>query len=200
MTDLEDVIRALFRPPGSESVPRAGSVDRLDNGTFHVDYHDSDHVYLVTVRQVPRIRLPLARPVLVGRVAGVRAELVQVSVANHIEVRLDAEPGPPRETALRHYLASYQQWEERAEHGAPPPPWPAEQFKRISLAVSDDVGTPYRLISGQLGGMGTEWALHWGFRPPPPATARRLTLDFTSPDGAPAKIDLPLPHAETKTS
>ncbi|GAA2361464.1 hypothetical protein [Dactylosporangium salmoneum] len=194
MTALEDVIRALlFRRPGVEPEPRARSVERLDDGTFHVDYHDPDHVYLVTVRQIPRVRLPLERPAPVGQVGGVRAELVQVSLANHIEVVLDAEPGPPREAALDAYLTSYGQWAERAEPGSPPPPQPGEQFGRIALAVSDDSGTAYRLASGQLGGTGMEWTVRWLFRPTPPVTARRLTLDFTSPAGPPVSISLPLP-------
>lgn len=193
MTDREDVIRALlFRRPRAEPEPLAGSVERLDDGAFHVDYHDPDHVYLVTVRQVPRIRLPLERPVLVGEVAGVRAELVQVSLANHIEVTLDAEHAPPRETALSDYMALYRQWEERAERGSPPPPQPGEQFGRIAVTISDDLGTRYRRASGEFGGMGTEWVVRWLFRPTPPATARRLMLDFTSPDGTPVKVNLPL--------
>jgi hypothetical protein len=195
MTDLEDVIRALlFRHPGAESAPPASrSVERLGDGAFHVDYHDPDHVYRVTVHQVPRIRLPFERPAFVGEAAGVRAELVQVSLANHIEVMLDAEQGSPREVALNHYMASYRQWEERAEHRSPPPEWPAELFRRVALAVTDDSGTPYRLASGQLGGTGTEWTVWWRFLPTPPVTARRLTLEFTSHAGMPVRINLALP-------
>jgi hypothetical protein len=141
--------------------------------------------------------LPLERPVFVGEVAGVRAELVQVSLANHIEVTLDAEQGPARETALNGYLAAYRQWEERAERGSPPPQWPAERFGAIALALSDDRGTPYRLASGQLGGMGTEWTARWLFRPTPPVTAHRLTLDFTSPGETPVRISIALPPATT---
>ncbi|MGI5153038.1 hypothetical protein ACQEVC_42780 [Plantactinospora sp. CA-294935] len=198
MTDLDDVVRALFQPSDSEPAPRVRSVERISDGALHVDYHDPGHVYLVTVRRVPRIRLPLERPVPVGVVGGVQAELVQVSVANHIEVTLDAEPGPARETSLRDYLSSYGQWEERTAHATPPPQWPAEQFRRIAVEVSDDVDTPYRLVSGQLGGTGSESTVQWGFRPPPPAAARRLTLTFTSPDGPLAKIDLPLPLYESE--
>ncbi|MEU8333639.1 hypothetical protein AB0J14_37640 [Micromonospora arborensis] len=63
MTGIEDVINALlFRQP--KWSPSAGSsVERLGNGEFHVDYHDPDHVYLVTVRHIPRVRLPLEHPV-----------------------------------------------------------------------------------------------------------------------------------------
>lgn len=192
MVDLEDVIRSLFRQPTGPTHENR-SVERLDNGAFHLDYYDPDHVYLVTVRQVPRIRLTLERPLLVGSVAGVRAELVQVSLANHIEVVLDAEQGPPREAASSSFMASYRQWEGQAERGSRPPPWPAEHFRRIALTVSDDIGTPYHLASGLIGGTRTEWEVRWLFRPTPPVTARRLTLEFTPPTGAPVKIDLSLP-------
>ncbi|MFG2045237.1 hypothetical protein [Dactylosporangium sp. NPDC048998] len=194
MTDLEGVIRALLlRRPWAEPEPVSRSVERLDDGTFHVDYHDPDHVYLVTVRQIPRIRLPLERPLIVGEVDGVRAELLQVSLANHIEVTLDAEQGPPRGAALNDYATSFKRWAERAGHGSPPPPSPGEQFRRIALAISDDSGTPYRLASGQFGGTGTECLAWWGFRPTPPEIARRLTLDFTSPAGTSVRVNLPLP-------
>jgi hypothetical protein len=193
MTAVEDVIRSLlFRRPRTEPEHVARSVERLDDGAFHVDYHDPDHVYLVTVRQIPRIQLPLERPLIVGEVDGLRAELVQVSLANHIEVTLDAEQGPPRETALNDYMTSFSRWADRAERGSPPQS-PGERFGRIALAVSDDSGTPYRLASGAFGGTGTECSAWWGFRPTPPETARRLTLDFTSPAGTPISVDLPLP-------
>ncbi|MFC6019826.1 hypothetical protein ACFP2T_26920 [Plantactinospora solaniradicis] len=195
MTDLAGVIRSLLFSRSMEPSPVASSVERLDDGTFHVDYHDPDHVYLVTVRQVPRIRIPLEQTVLVGEVAGVRAELVQVSLANHVEVVLDAEQGPSREAASDDFAAAYRRWEEQAEPGAPPP-WPGEQFGNVALAVSDDIGTAYHLVSGQTGGMGTEWEVRWSFRPTPPATAGRLTLDFTPPAGESVRVELPLPPAD----
>ncbi|MEV8518149.1 hypothetical protein [Dactylosporangium sp. NPDC051484] len=193
MTDLEGVIRALlFQRPRAESEPVSRSVERLDDGAFHVDYHDPDHVYLVTVRQIPRIRLPLECPLIVGEVDGVRAELVQVSLANHIEVTLDAEQGPSREAALNDYKTSFKRWAARAGRGSPPPS-PGEQFGRITLAISDDSGTPYRLASGEFGGTETECSAWWGFRPTPPKIARHLTLDFTSPAGTSVRVNLPLP-------
>ncbi|MBE1485355.1 hypothetical protein [Plantactinospora soyae] len=194
MTDLAGVIRSLlFRHP-TESSPVPGSVELLDDGTFHVDYHDPEYVYLVTVRQVPRVRLPLDRSMPVGEVAGVPAELVQVSIANHVDVLLDAGPGPSRDAASNDFAAAYRQWERQAEPDTPPP-WPGEQLGAIALAVSDDVGTSYRRVSGQTGGPGKEWQVRWSFRPTPPATAGRLTLDFTPPAGAAVRIDLPLPPA-----
>lgn len=193
MTDLAGVIRSLLFRHSGEPEPVTRSVERLDDGTFHVDFDDPEHVYLVTVREVPRIRLPLEHPVLVGEVDGVRAELLRVSLANHVEVVLGAEQGPSREAASTDFAAAYRQWEEQVEPGAPPP-WPGERLGTTALVVSDDVGTPYRLASGQTGGEGTEWEVRWGFRPTPPATARRLTLDFTPSAGESVRIELPLPQ------
>ncbi|WBB68830.1 hypothetical protein [Micromonospora sp. WMMD812] len=194
MTDLEDVIESLlFRPGRPEPLSVARSVERLDDGTFHVDYDDADHVYLVTVRQVPRLQLPVERPLPVGEVAGVGAQLVRVAVANHVEVTLDAEPGAARAAATSDFTARHARWEAEAAPGTAPPPWPAEQFGRITITLSDDVGTRYRVASGQDGGPGTEWTVRRSFRPTPPVTARRLTLDFSSPTGPSVRVDLPLP-------
>ncbi|WP_406038695.1 hypothetical protein OG799_26490 [Micromonospora sp. NBC_00898] len=199
MTDLEGVIRSLLFRHQPEPPP-ASSVERLGDGALHVDYHDPDHVYLVTVSQVPRIRLPLQRPLAVGEVGGVRAQLVQVALANHIEVTLDAEQGPSRQAGLSDFLDRYENWGQRADPESPPPQWPAEAFTRLIPGVSDDIDTPYRLASGQAGGSGTEWEVHWSFLPTPPVEARLLTLRFSPPSGTPVKIDLPLPPASAQSA
>ncbi|MEV1328621.1 hypothetical protein AB0J20_03480 [Micromonospora costi] len=192
MTGIEDVIRSLlFRRPSEP--PPAGSVERLADGTFHLDHHDPDHVYLLTVREVPRVPLPVEGPTEVGEFDGVRAHLVRVALANHVEVTLDAEPGPARETASRDFAIRYEEWGRRAD-GDPPPPWPAERFRRLVPGLSDDTGTAYRLASGQAGGTGTEWEVRWSFLPTPPPAARRLTLRFSPGGGEALTIDVPLPR------
>jgi hypothetical protein len=188
---LADVVGSLlFRRP-EEPLP-ASTVERLGEGVFHLDYDDPDRVYLVTVRQVPRIRLPLERPVVVGEAAGVRAQLVGVALANHIEVALDAEEGPSRQAGLSDFMARYEEWGRQAGR-EPPPSWPAEEFARIALSASDDVGTVYRHASGESGGSGTEWVVRRALLPTPPAQARRLTLHFSAPTGPPVDIGFPLP-------
>lgn len=194
MTDPEDVIDDLFRR--SKELPRGRHVERLDQGTYHLDYHDSDRVYLLTVRQVLRVRLPFERPYVVGEVDGVRAQLVQVAVANHVEVALDAEQGPARQAALANYVACFEEWAQRGDREGWPPRCPAERFAVLRPHVSDDIGTPYRFASGQAGGTGTEWEATWRFLPAPPVEARLLTLRFSSPGAPPIALDLPLPAAQ----
>ena len=173
--------------------PTGRSVQRLSDEAFHVDYHDADHVYLVTVRQVPRVRLPLERPVRVGDSDGVGVELAEVTVANHVEIVLDGEQGPARDAAFEAFTARYKHWEAGAARGSPPPPWPEEQLTRIAIEVSDDIGTAYRKDCGQSGGMGTEWECRLAFLPTPPPTAHSLTVVATPPGGPRVTVQIPLP-------
>lgn len=183
MANLDDVTESLFFPRRADPWPTR-EVSRLEDGSYNVDYGDPDHVFLVTVSQVPRIRLPLDGRPVVGSVGGVRAELVQVTVANVIEVTVDAEPGAPRSD----FQSRYDEWVARGVAEAAPP-WPAEQFLTLPIEVSDDVGTHYAFAFGGAGGAGTEWQARWSFRPPPPAEARRLTLRFGD-----ARVDLSVPR------
>lgn len=126
------------------------------------------------------------------------AQLVDVALANHIELTLDAEPSASREAALDDYRKRFTQWERRSEASAPSPPWPAESLTQIVAAVSDDVGTSYRRTSGKAGGPDTEWEVHWSFLPSPPPEARKLKLHFVSPGGSSTDVELPLPTQETR--
>jgi hypothetical protein len=49
----------------------------------------------------------------------------------------------------------------------------------ISVTISDDVGTEYRCVSGQIAGDGTEWSASWTYLPEPPQRVHRLKLEFT---------------------
>jgi len=193
VTTLIDVVNSLFSAPAAQLHGR--SMQALGDGAIHVEFPEDDYVYLVTVRQVPRIVLPLKHPVGLGDVAGVPVQLVRVAVANYVEVILDAASGLGREAALSVFEQLYRQWDQDGDRERHPPAWPAEQLGAIPLAISDDMGTTYRNHSGEAGGQGTEFRARWNFLPSPPAQATTLTLRFTPRDSAPVEVELPLPKA-----
>ncbi|WP_436533611.1 hypothetical protein [Actinoplanes sp. HUAS TT8] len=184
--DFEDAIHALlFRRPG-EFRPNS-TTTRLEQGVYHADFHDDpDNVYLVTVRQVPRVTLPLDGPVVVGEAGGVRALLVKVALANHVEVTLDAEDSPAARATADERRAAWLAWAEQP--GGDPPSWPGEVFMHFPIAVTDDLGTVYRFTTGAGGGEDTPWRSHRNFLPVPPPQARRLTIGFPA-----GEIELALP-------
>lgn len=179
--NFEDAVEGLFgRHDRRRPLPNR-SMHRLDQGVFHFDFRDDDpdNVYLVTVERVPRVRLPLEPPVVVGEVDGVRALLVRVSVANHVEVTLDAEDSPRTRTLTEAYLAAEAVWVNASGPDQHPPESPgAERFLHLLISVTDDAGTEYHMSSGSGGGSDTPWRMHWDFLPVPPPQARRLTIHF----------------------
>ncbi|MCU7726298.1 hypothetical protein ODJ79_21425 [Actinoplanes sp. KI2] len=191
MTTLIEVVNSLFGARVSGSPGR--SMSALGDGAIHLEFPEDDHVYLVTVRQIPRTVLPLDRPVALGELAGVPFQLVRVAVANHVEVTLDAAAGPARDAALGAYQQLFRQWEQDGDVDRHPPAWPAEQLRAVPSTVSDDVGTVYRFQSGEAGGPGTEFRARSNYLPTPPAGATALSLRFTPRDGAPVEVELPLP-------
>jgi len=88
------------------------------------------------------------------------------------------------------FHAAREHWaRELTEHGkdaaGPPPTMPAVPvFDRVTVTITDDVGTEYECVAGQVAGDGTDWDAAWVYGPRPPGTATRLRLDFVL-DGAP---------------
>ena len=119
-------------------------------------------------------------------------QLIQVAVANHVEVDSRRRPGPARDAALAAFGEGYRRWERDDDQGRPPA-WPGEQLGTIFITVVDDLGTVYRRESGEAGGHGTEFRSRWNFLATPPAAAGWLTLRFTPPAGTPVEVELPLP-------
>ena len=52
----------------------------------------------------------------------------------------------------------------------------------VGAVISDDVGTTYRSIAGQVAGSATGWESTWVYLPERPKTAQILTLEFTLDD------------------
>jgi hypothetical protein len=195
MVDIADVTNDLMASPEGADRLRHGrdrSAFRAAPGVLHLDYGEDEGVFLVTVQQVPRIRLPLGAPVHVATVDGVGIALVSVALANHVEVRLDALPGPRQAELTGAFEAEHGAWAAAAQPDAMPPPWPAESCTALGIAVADDVGTAYVRAFGQAGGDGTPCETRATFRPQPPDEATSLILTFTAPDAEPATVTLPL--------
>lgn len=185
---------ALFSA-GTRETAVSRHMQLLEEGLVHVDYGDEDHVFLVRVDEVPRVRLPVPSPRRLAEVLpGLWAELVEVSVANHVRVRLAAEDGPVKQAMEVRYAEDFKTWA-GATGGEPPvqsPSWPAEAIMRLEVGLADDLGTSYQWSSGQAGGERDVWLAERLFRPLPPAAARRLILTYTL-DGQPAgRTDVPL--------
>ncbi|MFI1994763.1 hypothetical protein [Actinoplanes sp. NPDC020271] len=185
--NFQEALDALFERPRRRTVAHRSMTrldhDRLVDGSaaLHVDFHedDPDHVYLITVERVPRVRLPLPAPVVAAEIGGVRALLVRVSIANHVEVTLDAEDTPRTRATTEGYRAAVTAWAESTGPDRQPPTSPgATTFPHVPITVTDDAGTEYRRTGGSGGGPETPWRMHWDFRPVPPPEARRLTIRF----------------------
>jgi hypothetical protein len=84
----------------------------------------------------------------------------------------------------------------KAQPGGRRPARPAAHLQAVSLTLSDDLDTAYRIDSGQTGGAGREWLSAWKYRPalPPKATTLHLgaqvgssltTLDLSLPANTP---------------
>jgi hypothetical protein len=83
------------------------------------------------------------------------------------------------------YRSSFERWEQRVAHrgseaAGPPPIEPGAALSELPLAVSDDIGTPYRPTAWSAGGSESRWATEWHFEPGLPVTARRLTVSLGS--------------------
>jgi hypothetical protein len=180
MVDLETATQLLaFGERERIRPPRGAWISLVDDGVVHADFGDDDHVFLVTVTQVPRRRLDVGRPV-VATADGTDVALSGVEVDNHVTVRL-AFAGARGDTIRAEYERVLQAWERGA---GPPPDHPAERLMAIDVRVSDDVGTRYRWTGGDAYAITA--TRH--FRPAPPPAATTITVRVGD-----TRIDVPLP-------
>ena len=116
-----------------------------------------------------------------------------------IKISLEAIRG--HETGLRDhsYDQARLQWAERrrtdgAESAGPMPTMPGVlAFEPVELQITDDSGTDYRFVAGQVAGDGTEWSASWTYLPEPPRHVKCLNLVGTlhgAPTGKSCKIQL----------
>ena len=81
----------------------------------------------------------------------------------------------------------------KAAAGDPPTMPGVPALSRVKVNVTDDVGTRYEFVAGQVAGDGSEWDASWIYAPRPPAVARELRLEFTldaEPTGRDCKLTL----------
>ncbi|RKS73731.1 hypothetical protein CLV35_2219 [Motilibacter peucedani] len=196
MIDLSRATTELVFGGSRHDPPPNSSRELLADGLVHADFDDPDWVYLVQVTQVPRVRLSVPESV-VGHVEGADVYLVTASVANHLTLELIGRE-PAGEPILSEYVAASATWHETFSRDDPvdPPRWPAERLTEVSMTVTDDRGTAYRLGSAQAGGEDAPWRYIARFRPPTPPDARTLHLHFESPDGSSCTVDLPASTSE----
>jgi hypothetical protein len=108
-------------------------------------------------------------------------------------VRLEGVRNQETKRRDQSFLEALHQWVEmRKKHGPESagdvPIMPGVlALEPIGTIISDDSGTEYRCVSGQIAGDGTEWSASWAFLPAPPQHAR-LRLQFTI-DGEPTGMD-----------
>lgn len=193
MTNVEDVVDDLIptRPPPQGSRQRTAHIWPAQ-GVAHLDYHDPDHVFQVTVTRVPRRRLSVPDgPVC--EIDGVEVGLVEVVIGNHVLVSIEGLPGPVHDQALEDYQIAHERWAREVAanglDGNTPPPWPGDRLQGRPQ-LSDDRGTVYRLERGRSGGAGAEWSSDAVFYPIPPPEARILRLDFSTTGSADAQVTL----------
>lgn len=178
MVDLRTAIQMLIRR--EDDVSEGGPPTHLEvlaDDTVQADFEDPDHVYLVTVTQVPRVHLQVPDVVLAD-IDGALVHLAGIQLAHYLTVVLEGR-GPEAERQLRDHREQYRQWSEhaRGRNAGPAPDWPAEQLSR-QLRVSDDLGTEYHVLSGSSGGEGKEWLAVHNVLPRPPSGATVIHLHY----------------------
>ena len=189
MVDLPTATQLLVLGDRQRLRPGSGRRTLLTEGVVHVDYDDPEHVFLVTVSQVPRVHLPTGAP-RVAELGGVEVRLVDVELANHVSIVLTGT-GPVADQQARQHAAAFDAWAATAADGRDDdrPEWPASRLLDVRYTVTDDVGTVYRLASGEAGGDDHPWRSVWRHLPTPPPDARQLRVVFA---GGPV-VELPLP-------
>jgi hypothetical protein len=126
---------------------------------------------------------------LLARLDGLSVALVSVELwRSSVVVRTAALPTALSERLEMEHREAMRSWENRAgsahDKGAvpPPPEHPAVQrLLALSLKLSDDLATPYRVSRRSAGGTGTEWRAEWRFVPSLPTGASRLIVSVDAP-------------------
>lgn len=193
--DVDDVTTELLdRFFNHDPTPRRpGSATRMAAGVTALDLGDDDHVFQVSVKKLPRRRWRPERPVHIGVVDGVAAELVGVDVDNFVHVLVTAAPSEERERLTRAHTDATGQWaaatkDDRGDF----PTEPAERLLRVTVRLHDSQGTAYLLDRAHCGGTGTEWDAGWRFHPRPPQMVSELELVLETPGGQGATVSVPL--------
>jgi hypothetical protein len=128
---------------------------------------------------------------------GVRVRFTGIELTTHLPGHLGALPGERgmkiglegiRSDETRRRDQSFDdarvQWVEQrraqgAEGAGDMPTMPGVlALEPITVNISDDSGTEYRCVAGQIAGDGTEWAASWTYLPEPPEHVRSLNLEF----------------------
>lgn len=185
MTDMEAVISDLLsRLCGGATPPASRTASRMSPGTFRLDYGDCDHVFVLTLTQLPCRQLGPAGPLLIGHVDGLDVQLTAVVVDTHVHVDLDIPESARRAEMFRAYQASFERWAASLPNDVEPPAQPGDRLMTVAITVTDDIGTPYTFHSGRSGGSGTEWQARRSFVPVPPIGATSLKVSLRTSDDA----------------
>ncbi|MEC5201081.1 hypothetical protein RCH21_003337 [Arthrobacter sp. PL16] len=105
-----------------------------------------------------------------------------------LHLNLSAVRGAETATKDAQFLQQREDWaarlraEGRDGVGHPPLMPGVALYKRITVQVSDDLGTEYERAGGQVAGDGTEWQALWVYIPAPPDNAQTLRLRFEVDD------------------
>ncbi|RAM37212.1 hypothetical protein [Arthrobacter globiformis] len=111
-----------------------------------------------------------------------------------IKVRLEGVQGPETQQRDHQFTEAIVDWVEQrekrgAESAGQPPTMPGVLvLEPVQLRISDDFGTEYECVAGQIAGDGTEWSASWMYLPEPPKHVRSINLVFTL-HGAPTGKD-----------
>lgn len=105
-------------------------------------------------------------------------------------IKIDGIRGEETFRRDQQFLQAFEEWGNKRRGPNPelagePPTMPAiPVLERIQVTLTDDVGTLYRRVAGQVAGTSTEWDAAWTYAPTPPDTADTLTVRFILDDEA----------------
>lgn len=193
MVDLNEVSKELLaRSEEGRSLAPRRSATRLQPGLWHLDYRDDEHVYLLSVQQVPRRRLGPEQPLPLGSIDGVEIALTGVVTDNYVHVQIAGLPGQRRDELARQHEQAFNDWALRRSTGqdGEPPAQPGERLMRVRVSLTDELGTAYAWAGGKAGGSGTEWLSSQALLPVPPPAAHQLHIVLQVPEHPDVRLDL----------